>query len=522
MKRRFLALLLAAAAVFLLAACGKGGDTFRYDIGARVTNLDPQFAAQQEAKLILANCMEGLLRQTGEGEIQPAAAEMVEVSPDGLTYTFTLRKGLTWSDGEPLTAHDFVFGFQRLFDREVPSPFVEDFLCIRNSGAILAGNFSADLLGVKAVDDRTLVITLEQANPFFRMALATPAAMPCRKDFFEETRGRYGLDKNALLCCGPFALTGWTDEKVTLVAREDYSGGKVLPEAVVFYIGREDPRQLLLEGKADAGAIEEELLQQAAEAGLNYTACDNAVWGLVFNQNREPFGDAQLRRALQMALDRSFVTGTLPENCPVTAAVIPPSIGLGDGRSYRETAGAVLDPVYTPEAGRTLLRGLLEEAEAEMPVLTLLLPEEEYCMACAGLIQQQWQQNLSVYLNLETLPAEEYARRLTDRDYDIALVEVRSPVNTPAGVLGRFMAASSENPAGYANPEFDRTVAQMAEAADVEKMVELAALAEDMLINDAVIYPLFLSTSYFATGESVRGLEYSPYSGQVWFQNATK
>lgn len=522
MKRSLLALLLAAAALLGLVGCGSGGDTFRYDIGARVTNLDPQFTTQQEAKLVLANCMEGLLRQTGDGDICLSAAQTMEVSENGLTYTFTLREGMTWSDGEPLTADDFVFGLRRLFDPEVPSPYVEEFLSIRNGEAILAGNFSSQLLGVQAVDDRTLVITLEQADPFFQMALSTPAAMPCREDFFEETRGRYGLEKNALLCCGPFALTVWNDEKLTLYAREDYSGAKVLPEAVVFYVGRSDPQQLLLEGKADAGAIDAALVEQAAQKGLGYTAYDNAVWGLVFNQQRQPLGDARMRQAFQMALDRSYVTGGLEQDCPVTAAVIPPSIGLGDGNSYRERAGQVLEPVYTPEAGRALFQSLMEQAESRPTAFTLLLPEDENCAACAGLIQQQWQQNLSVYLNLEMLPPEEYAQRLNSRDYDMALVEVRSTVNSPAGVLGRFMSGSTENPAAYASPAYDTAVASMAEAATVEEMVQLAALAEDMLINDAVIYPLFLSTDYFATGESVQGLEYSPYSGQVLFRNATR
>lgn len=523
MKRRIAALLLAVAVLLNMTACAnKGGDTFRYDFGAQVTNLDPQFATQEEAKTVLANCMEGLLRQSGGGEIELAAAQSMEVSEDGKVYTFTLRPDALWSDGTPVTAHDFVFGLRRLFDRSVLSPYTEDFLCLRNGRAVLEGMLPADLLGIKAEDDHTLVITLEQANPFFEIVLTTPAAMPCNEEFFRSTRGRYGLDKGAMLYNGPFSITTWNEEKVTLYCREGYTGHPVLPEAVVFYIGRDDPQRLLIEGKADAGAIDEERLAEAVKEGLNYTAYDNAVWGLVFNQQRRPLDDLSVRQALQMTLDRSYITGTLPENRPATAAVIPPAITLEGGRSYREAAGEVLEPVYTPEAGRALYQTAMENLEMDSLSVTLLMPEGEEYMACAGLIQQQWQQNLSFYLNLEALPQEEYYQRLSSYDYDIALVQIRSSVDSPAGVLGKFLSSASENVARYRSPGYDELVSKMAEAPTMEEVVRYASRAEDMLINDAVVVPLFLSTSYFATGPSVRDLEYSPYSGRVMFHSATK
>jgi len=523
MKRRLAALLLAAAMLMNMTACAnKSGDTFRYDLGAQVTNLDPQFATQEEAKTVLANCMEGLLRQSGGGEIDLAAAQNMEVSEDGRVYTFALREDALWSDGSPVTAHDFVFGFRRLFDREVRSPYIEDFLCLRNGQAVLDGMLPKDLLGIKAEDDHTLVITLEQANPFFEIVLTTPAAMPCNEEFFLSTRGRYGLDKNALLYNGPFSVTTWNEEKVTLYCREDYTGHPVLPEAVVFYIGREDPQQLLIDGKSDAGAIDEERLAEAAKEGLNYTAYDNAVWGLVFNQQRQPLDELSVRQALQMTLDRSYITGALPENFPVTAAVIPPAISLEGGRSYREAAGEVLEPVYTPEAGRALYQTTMEELGMDGLSITLLMPEGEDFMTCAGLIQQQWHQNLSFYLNLEALPQEEYYQRLSSYDYDVALVQIRSSVDSPAGVLGKFLSSASENVARYRSQSYDDLVSKMAEASTMEEVVHYASRAEDMIINDAVVVPLFLSTSYFATGSSVRDLEYSPYSGRVMFHSATK
>ena len=522
MIKRFAALLLAAAMLLNMTACSKGGETFRYDFGVPVTNLDPQFTTQEEAKTVLANCMEGLLSQSGSGEISLAAAQSMEVSQDRKTYTFTLRQGMEWSDGTPLTAEDFVFGLGRLFDPDVPSPYTEDFLCIRNGQAILNGSLPIELLGVKAEDDLTLTITLEQANPFFEIALTTPAALPCNREFFLSTRGRYGLEKGNLLYNGPFAITAWNEEKVVMYARESYNGPAVLPEAVVFYSGREEPFELLLDGKADAAVVTEKQLEQAAQKGLNYSAYDNAVWCIAFNQQRSPLDNVDLRRAMQMTLDRSYITAQLGENRPATNSVIPPAILVDGSTTYRQAAGEVLEPVYTPDAGRALFQATLQQLERDDLNVTMLLPQGEEYLLCAGLIQQLWQQNLSIYLNLEILPQEEYLQRIGSYDYDIALVQVSSSVNSPAGVLGKFISDSSENVARYRNPVYDRAVMQMAEAANVEEMVEYAAHAEDMLINDGVVVPLFLSTSYFATGSSVRDLEYSPYSGKVVFRSADK
>ena len=243
---------------------------------------------------------------------------------------------------------------------------------------------------------------------------------------------------------------------------------------------------------------------------------------MAFNQARQPLAHVGIRQALQTTLDRAYITGGLDENRPATAEVIPPAIMVGEGLSYREAAGEVLEPVYTPEAGRVLFQEGLEEVGLDGLSVTLLLPEGAEFISCAGLIQQQWQENLSFFLNLEVLPQEEYQRKLQSDDYDIALVQLRSSVNSPAGILDKFLSGSSENLAAYNNPAYDETVIKMAAVSSPEEMVECAARAEDMLINDAVVVPLFLTTSYFATGSSVRNLEYSPYSGRVFFQNATK
>jgi len=519
---RLTALLLALCCVLGLAACsGKGGDRFRYDFPSRVVNMDPQFTTEQEGKTILANCMEGLVRQRADGGIELAAAEKMELSKDQKVYTFTLKEGLTWSDGTPLTSRDFAFGLRRMFDSGVASPYADEFASLQNGRAVLEGKQSADALGIAAPDDRTLVLTLQEPDSFFEQALCTPAALPCSEEFFRSTRGRYGLGRKFLLYNGPFAITGWSDDKLVLT-RNDHYTDQVLPDQVTFYIGRKDAEQQLIDGKADAGVISPQNLQKAVDKGLNYAAYDNAVWAVVFNQKTELLANGDIRHALQMAMDRDYVTGSLSRNCVPTAAVIPPTVTLEGSETYRQAAGEALEPVYTPDAGRTLYKKTLAALDKPEPTLTLLVPEGADYVTCAGLVQQQWQQNLSLYTNIQVLPQDQYTQKLGAGEYDIALVQLNPSEDSPEGVLGRFLSTSSENVANYHSAQYDTLMNQLIEANSLDQVVELASQAEDQLINENVLVPLFLSTSYFGTGSSVRNVDYSPYSGRVLFRTATK
>ena len=172
----FLLLLFWVPAV--LAGCMRENNDFVYDLDGAPQNLDPQSAADPASRLVIANIFEGLVTVGADGGIRAGAAESWTVSEDGLTYEFTLREDEKWSNGDPVTAEDFVYGFRRLFDPATNAPGVSDFLCIRGGTAVLAGEADGGTLGVRAVGKRTLVIELERYNSRFLELLATAPAMP--------------------------------------------------------------------------------------------------------------------------------------------------------------------------------------------------------------------------------------------------------------------------------------------------------------------------------------------------------
>ena len=216
--RKLRAAALILSLLLLLGGCGSSaGEIIRYDVPTGVSLLDPQFATDTTARMIISNTFEGLYRQRPDGEVVPRLAESSEVSDDGLVWTFRLRRDAVWNASSsrsafheaPVTAHDFAFALSRMFDPAAFSPFAGEFSSVKNASLILSGAAPQSSLGVRALDDYTLEITLVRQDSRLPELLSASYAMPCSREFFESTRARYGFDIGSLLCNGPFYLYNW-------------------------------------------------------------------------------------------------------------------------------------------------------------------------------------------------------------------------------------------------------------------------------------------------------------------------
>ena len=202
MLKKIFALVLAA--LLLFSGCGKS-KTLGFDIAAGVDSFDPQLAESDSELVIVKNCYQGLLDKDESGKLILGAAESMDVSDDGLVYTFKIRENVFWSDGvTPVIADDFLFAFQRLFSPETSAPFRSDFYNILNAEKVLSGEKPMSSLGVRLIDEYTLQITLNNADPLFPDLLTTAGAMPCSRSFFESTRGRYGLGREYTIFNGAY------------------------------------------------------------------------------------------------------------------------------------------------------------------------------------------------------------------------------------------------------------------------------------------------------------------------------
>ena len=520
-KRKGMATLLCAV-VFALTfyGCAPSASTvIRMDIGGPVHNLDPQFATDPTAIMILSNIFEGLLVKGADGALRPGVAKEYQVSASGLVYTFTLREDARWQDGEPLTAGDFVFAFERIFSPQAPSPFAQDFLAIYGAAQVMSGDAPLSSLGVTARDPHTLVFTLERPLGNFLERLSWTAAMPCNRNAFQESRGRYGLAMRYVHSNGPFVLSRWDASRLHLDRNEYFrEEAKALPERVMLYIGRQDPLRQFLDGRSDLVRIPSERLGDVSERQAQFVPVERTVWGLVFNQNASPWGNPLLRQSLALTLDKNLYAQRLPAHLSVADAFVPPAALLG-GQSFRSLVGDSAPLSFAPNHGRRLFsRGLEVLGYERLPQTTLLLPESHY--AILEPLQVGWIRELGVEIGIAPADPDQISERLSARSYDIMLMPFYLAAESPGSMLRAFY--SGENRFGYHNPRFDYALRATGHAQSEELLVHFLQNAERILLEDAAIIPVYFETSYYAVVQGLVGVEIFPFCGRVLFQGAER
>jgi oligopeptide transport system substrate-binding protein len=511
--------------VFLTACAGEAtGKTFRYDIQSPVSNLDPQYATDSAARMVIANIGEGLLVRDPDGTLSPGVALSYTVSPDGLVYTFTLREDAGWAgkDPVPVTAHDFVFAFHRMFNAAAPSPFAADYIHIENARAVLDG---APLtgLGVRAEGDYTLVITLTQKTPLFLELLASTAAMPCNRTAFEGARGRYGLEKEFVGANGPFYIEKWTDTQITLARNEHYvSGTPVLAGGVQFVIGREKSAQRFLDGNTDITALPFENVGEAESIGSTIETFEKITWCIVFNQNIKTWGNPLLRQGLAYGLDYDYLAQRLTDNLTPTSVLVPPAARVGD-TVFRDAADASSPLTFDPQnAARIFQMGLNALEYDSLPPATFYVPDTDGHALNMGLVQQSWQKNLSVFVTVQAISPGEIQSRFASGDFHIMLMPFSPSDANVETLLSAFRESSSQNNFGFYNPRFDDMLNEAAEQEKTAQMLKKYIQAEMILLADAVVIPVYNETTYYAMGKGVSGITVQPFGNMLRFKQALK
>ena len=221
--------------VTLLGCTGKTDEAYLYfELPSIPNTLDPQTASSDSELLIIKNIYEGLMRKDKDGNVVCGVAESFDIN--GLTYTFKIRESAVWSNEDPVTAHDFVFALRRAVDPKNNAPFVSRLKSIKNATAISKGELSSKKLGVKAIDDKTLQITLSKKDSSFLETLTTSIAMPCNEKVFNESAGKYALFKDYIVSNGSYRLTKWnkTSFGIRLYRNENYTGEFYAKNAAVF------------------------------------------------------------------------------------------------------------------------------------------------------------------------------------------------------------------------------------------------------------------------------------------------
>lgn len=535
--KRIIALLACCLMLLSLTACNEddgSGAVFKYDISANPKTLDPQMANDINSELIIRNVFMGLLTENADGSLSEGVAEDYIVSDDGLVYTFKLREDVFWrfgsDDYQQCTAQDFVYGFRRLFLPETAAPLASEYYCIKNSKPISYGIIpDLSLLGVEALGDFELKITLDAPNPRFPSLLTKAPAMPCNEEFFLNSQGKYGLNAECTPSNGAFYLRSWnydpytiTDNNNLILRRnaENSASRKVYPQGLNFFI-MEDGGFVedFVGGTTSCIAVNDD---DAALISGDFTVQEfrNKTVGLIFNRSFPLFRVDEFRSALASLADRDAIGAALA-NYTAAEAIVPHEVSMLD-ESYRGLAGDAMTPQYSTQRAQAQYNAALDRLDKDLFARARIIAPDRSAAEAVSYLMQEWQREFGFYCIVETLGEEDYRRRLSEGSFEMAVIELTGSYNSPAAYLEHFRKNSTDNYGKYASADFERLMEEAATAADLSQSAAKYDEAEQLLIDSAAFVPLFYRNEYFFIGEDMTDIIYNPFSKTVDFSIAKK
>lgn len=529
MFKKLVSLFLAIVAVISLCACGgDSSDVLILPIESDPMCLDPQVADSKEAKLMIANCFEGLVRLDKDYKIIPGVAESWEISKDGLTYTFNLRKDTHWKllnsfeDVLPegykdtyrtqVIAADFVYGITRALDPATQAGDAEKLFGIKNASAVNSGKQPTSALGITAKDDLTLVITLERADPDFLRILTLPVAMPCHEDFFKATHAKYCLDLKYTFCNGPFYLSRWAeDNTLSMYKNDEYKGSvKVKPDELYFYVNTEESSVVkkIRQRTYDCAFISEAAKNELSDSDkISNYSIQNTVYGLCFNCTDSVLSNEDMRRALAMVTKTAELTANFDNS--FTKGIVPDCVRYGEN-SYREAAGNVSGIAYNEQQALTLWKKGLKKLDISTAEVIVTCTEEN-----AHLMQQtvqNWQRvfSTSILAKVEVKTADQISTMIYNTSYQVLYHKISTDSSTVTDTLKKFTSDSSSNFFGFADKNYDSIVNSVISAYSGTAKLSGCVSAEKYILDKAVFLPMLGGSSYAVVNKGVDGLYFSP------------
>ena len=529
MPKKILSLFLALVATISLCACGGSNeDILILPIESDPICLDPQVADSKEAKLMIANCFEGLVRLDKDYKIIPGVAESWEISKDGLTYSFKLRKDTHWKllnsfeDVLPegykdtyrtqVIAADFVYGISRALDPATQAGDAEKLFSIKNASAVNSGKQPTSALGISAQDDSTLVITLERADPDFLRILTLPVAMPCHEEFFKATHAKYCLDLKYTFCNGPFYLSRWAeDNTLSMYKNDEYKGNvKVSPDELYFYVNTEEASVVkkIRQRTYDCAFLSEAAKNELSDNDkLSNYSTENMIYGLCFNCSDSVLSDEDMRRALAMVTKTSELTAN--SDNAFTKGIVPDCVRYGEN-SYREAAGNVSGIAYNEQQALTLWKKGLKKLDITTAEVVITCAEEN-----APLMQQtiqNWQRvfSTSILAKVEVKTAEQISTMIYNTSYQVLYHKITTDSSTVTDILKKFTSDSSSNIFGFADKNYDKTVNSIITTYSGAAKLNGCVNAEKYILDKAVFLPMLGGSSYAVVNKGVDGLYFAP------------
>ncbi len=516
--KRVLAAVLTVLIIVGLCGCGKGETSTVYISLDRVKTLDPQLVSSPADRNVVLNIYEGLLKLDQSDTPIPAIAK--EIYTEGLTYTFTLDENACWSDGTPLTAHDFQFALRRAASRDTAAPDFAKISCIKGAEQVKNGA-SVENLAVYAIDKHTLKITLVRDDENFLFTLTEPIAMPCNEKFFREQNGKYGRNEQSLLSNGSFYVYSWNTENYRIRLKKNgyYTGGFPAKPDEIYLTAADSETALtqLSDKDIDIAFIDNTQRDDADRLGLNAQSYFDRYL-FIFINKQGALGSSEVRRALSMSIHRIALENEMPSYILPLYAAVQPDARFEDTPIYGSLMGSKqLD--YSPDEAYRLYLDYTK-ANGSPQTEAIIYPQELKIDNLAAGVAAGWQQTLGCFVNMSALDSNaEVLQRIKSGNYTVAICAISAGDKNAYDLLSQF---NSNSGFGFKSPEYDGVLASLHTKSGAEEYTKAISRAQELLLADNSILPLAATPTVVCTTFDVNEVHYSIQGEYIDFTSIKK
>ncbi len=506
------------------SACKKEetGEALACAISEIPTTFDPQIASSTVERMMAVNIFDGLFKLDENNQPQKCAVTDYSVSADGLVYTFQIQRDTYYYISSAakkfiesknaaieakVTAEDFVFGITRAVLPETDAEYFELLKEIKNAKQVHNGTMSADSLGIRAIDEYTLEITLEKPSGDFLYALSQPVSYPCDKEFFELTGGRYGLEQKYTITNGGFYLSNVSEDKSVRIAKQsEYNGShNAIPSAVGFYLNTDcvNVADKLDKGDYNVGFFTGEDAIDELGRKVQKQVLSNISCSLIFNMSNEKLQNLSLRTGLISGIDLEKITKKNTEK------LVP---------AYYGDFGSVERISFNAENSHNTMIKAFDELKIDNLSLDILCtPKYE---KTAKSIVNSWQSSIGVELNgsVTVLEEKDYNKRINSGEFELAIYSITVDSNKASDFLSVFTSQNSGNVFNYSSDEYNRLWNEMKNSPTNDSI----NLCQSYLLKNAVLLPITEENTVFATAKDTSGIYFSGDSANVYFYKGQK
>ena len=513
---------------------------FTVQLGSNPETLDPALNSAIDGANTLITVFEPLLLIDENNEVIPGQAESYTVSEDGLTWTFTMRDGLKWSDGSDLTAKDFEYSFKRLAAPDTAAPYAETVVGMIDGYADATGNPDKqgnmttepdfDALNVVASEDgKTLTVTLSYPCAYFDKLAAFAAMSPVQQATVEANGDAWCTEPDTYICNGPYCISEWVpSERIVLAKNPNYVGGwdssKIVSDTITLLLLEDSSASYTAYNSGEAQLIKDvptdeiPSLTKAEDGGDFYVDTILSTYYLSLNDQKEPFNDVNVRKALSLAIDRDYVANTIMQGTYTPAYnIVGPGIVDENGMFYDNANGGKTYISEDYEANLEAAKQALADAGYPngegFPVIEYSTNDAGYHTPVAEYLQQAWGE-LGITVNINKVEWASFTPLRRAGDYDASRNGWVMDYNDPSNMLELFTTGNGNNDGKYSSADFDAAI-EASKVADKSVHFQKLHEAEDILMKDYACIPVAYYNDFWLQSPSLKGTWHSPYG--YWY-----